>query len=656
MIKYNCLPKDYRIAKRYIISSKVGQGHSSSIYKALDLNTNTEVVLKILDPYLSTDPVNIQRFIREVKIIRSLNHPTIIKLYDFIKEDNFYIISMEVFDGLDGKAYLKKYGVLSFSGFLKVAHSILSAIDTCHKNNILHRDIKPQNILINSNFDVKILDFGISKMNTMSDLTRTGTVIGTPAYMAPELFQSIRNADPRSDIYAVGLLFYELLTGTPPYQAQNLTAIMKLHLQGEIERIITFRSDIPQWMEAIIFKCIKTNPTFRYQSIYELIDDLNKQSSSLAAFEAKRESAICLHCKKELISGLNFCHICGTFSRDVFKPGEFSIIIYQCDDLKGIQKFLSRQYPFISKKKIYKALSHLPTVIIEGISKASALIFSNELSVYPCEYDIVDTLPNKLKLPKIFILPIIVLIIFFMTNFLFEINYRWIYIIFFVLCEGVLIYFYKQKSKPLINAQLLKSITIARKINPELLNIVTSLRELSDDNLKSILGHIIVKYLKLKEQIISERVYLDLEKIYKITNTSIKAAKAAEAYQGYLNSTTLNEIKEKMDVVALKIKHTKKTDSTEDLIIMSSKLKTVYSNYQKIQDEYSRIYISLINLNAILKKIENNLWNNNQDSILSEALEVIEKELDIEYNKNLIANIQFNINPAFENNSKAKFI
>ena len=207
MISYDALPHGFTIDNRYWVEGLLGKGRSSAVYRAFDAETSTQVSLKILDPFLSQDPVYLERFRREVSIIRSLSHPGIVKVYAFLKFQEFYVIVMEYFESRNGIAYLDRYGAMPVADFLDVAKKIVSAIESCHKVSVLHRDIKPQNVLISQNKDIKVVDFGISRVNTMSNLTKTGTILGTPEYMPPELFITGRS-DTRSDIYSLGCVFF----------------------------------------------------------------------------------------------------------------------------------------------------------------------------------------------------------------------------------------------------------------------------------------------------------------------------------------------------------------------------------------------------------------------------------------------------------------
>ena len=178
MSAFNALKKNSVLKNRYRMDSILGSGHSSVVYKAWDVRSNTPVAIKIMDPLLNLDAATQERFLREVRILQPINHPNIIHVYETFETQGFHCISMELANGMDGKAYIKKNGPMPFPHFLKLMNQLLDALASCHDKGIVHRDIKPQNLTIDAEENIKLLDFGIAKMNTMSDLTKTGHIPG----------------------------------------------------------------------------------------------------------------------------------------------------------------------------------------------------------------------------------------------------------------------------------------------------------------------------------------------------------------------------------------------------------------------------------------------------------------------------------------------
>jgi len=207
---------------KYRLDSVIGRGRSAAVFKAQDSATNTWVAIKVLDPFLVQDPVSVERFKREALALRSLSHPNIISVYSMFDWEDSHCIAMEYFQGENLRVFLDKVGRLTVAQFLPMAGQLIEALETCHEKRILHRDLKPQNILVNERGELKLLDFGISKVNSMSDLTKTGTFLGTPEYMAPEMFSSSLS-DGRVDIYGLGAVFYEMLAGKSASSAPEVT-------------------------------------------------------------------------------------------------------------------------------------------------------------------------------------------------------------------------------------------------------------------------------------------------------------------------------------------------------------------------------------------------------------------------------------------------
>ena len=206
---------------QYQILGVVGEGVSATVYKALDTASQSLVALKVLSPHLQTDAITLERFKREIQITRLLNHPQIVSIYDLIRDGNETCLVMEYLEGQNLKDYIAAHQPLPVETIVSILRQALDVLSVCHAKNVIHRDLKPQNIIVGDGAAIRLVDFGIAKMTTASDLTQTGTSIGSPEYMAPELFAA-NTFDPRTDIYALGIIAFEMLAGTPPFRGDSL--------------------------------------------------------------------------------------------------------------------------------------------------------------------------------------------------------------------------------------------------------------------------------------------------------------------------------------------------------------------------------------------------------------------------------------------------
>ncbi len=207
------------IANRYVINKKLGEGGMADVYLAQDSFLNREVAVKILRGKLSLDPVALLRFQREANAASRLNHPNIVEIYDVGEDKGQHYIVMEYVRGKSLKELISQRGAMEKQEALQIMDQLLCAITEAHKNNIIHRDIKPQNIMVKDDGTVKIADFGIATVSDAVQLTQTDTVMGSVHYLAPELARG-ENASFQSDIYALGITFYELVTGQVPFNGE----------------------------------------------------------------------------------------------------------------------------------------------------------------------------------------------------------------------------------------------------------------------------------------------------------------------------------------------------------------------------------------------------------------------------------------------------
>ena len=261
------------LSDRYEILSKVGAGGMSDVYKAKDHILSRFVAIKVLKQEFSEDSSFVTKFRAEAQSAAGLEHPNIVNIYDVGSENGLYYIVMEYVEGITLKTYIEKKGQLSFKESASIAIQVARGIEAAHNKNIIHRDIKPQNIIISTDGKVKVTDFGIAKATSSN--TISSDVMGSVHYASPE---QARNGfvDGRSDIYSLGIVMFEMVTGRVPFDGDTTVAVALQHLQEEIARPSIYAPDLPISFEKIILKCTQKTPDRRYQTIEELLTDIRR--------------------------------------------------------------------------------------------------------------------------------------------------------------------------------------------------------------------------------------------------------------------------------------------------------------------------------------------------------------------------------------------
>ncbi len=262
------------IGDRYEILEKIGTGGMSDVYKAKDHKLNRNVAIKVLKQEFSENANFVSKFRVEAQAAAGLMHPNIVNVYDVGEENGIYYIVMELVEGITLKQYIEKKARLSVKEAVSIAIQVSMGIEAAHKNHIIHRDIKPQNIIISKEGKVKVTDFGIAKAATSN--TITSNVMGSVHYTSPEQARG-GYSDEKSDIYSLGITMFEMLTGRVPFNGETTVAIAIKHIQEPLPSPREYISEIPVSVEQIVFKCCQKSPDRRYQSMGNLIADL-KQS------------------------------------------------------------------------------------------------------------------------------------------------------------------------------------------------------------------------------------------------------------------------------------------------------------------------------------------------------------------------------------------
>ena len=261
------------IGDRYEILEKIGTGGMSDVYKAKDHKLNRFVAVKVLKQEFSENANFVSKFRIEAQAAAGLMHPNIVNVYDVGEENGMYYFVMELVEGITLKKYIEKKARLSVKEAISIAIQVSMGIETAHNNHIIHRDIKPQNIIISKEGKVKVTDFGIAKAATSN--TITSNVMGSVHYTSPEQARG-GFSDEKSDIYSLGITMFEMITGRVPFNGETTVAIAIKHIQEEMPSPREFVSEIPISVEQIVFKCCQKSPDRRYQSMAELVADLKR--------------------------------------------------------------------------------------------------------------------------------------------------------------------------------------------------------------------------------------------------------------------------------------------------------------------------------------------------------------------------------------------
>ncbi len=272
---------------RYQIQEKIGQGGMAVVYKGLDTLLGRTVTIKVLRENLMEDPDLVRSFRREAYAAASLSHPNIVNVYDVGKDENVYYIVMEYIEGKTLKEIIQEEGQLTPSRAVSFARQICDALHDAHRHNIIHRDIKPQNILITKEGRVKVTDFGIARAVTTATITYTSSVMGSVHYFSPEQAQGGVTKE-KSDLYSVGIVLYEMLTGKVPFSGDTPVSVALKHVQEEVPPLTDFNPDVPLELENLVMKAVEKNPEDRFGSAEEFSRELQFLEEGLLKDNGKR--------------------------------------------------------------------------------------------------------------------------------------------------------------------------------------------------------------------------------------------------------------------------------------------------------------------------------------------------------------------------------
>jgi serine/threonine-protein kinase len=263
---------DFRLLRR------LGSGGMGNVYRARQLSRNRDVALKVLFRHLAAQPAFLKRFHREAELMSRLDHPNLLRGYEVGEDKGWHYFAMECVTGGSVQAWLTRLGKFPVADAVHVVRACARALQYAHDLNLVHRDIKPDNILLTGRGVVKVADLGLAKaQDDALSMTRTGTGAGTPLYMAPEQAVDAKNVDGRSDLYSLGCVFYALLTGRPPFQGNDLLELIQAKERGTFPPVRRFTPEAPERLDFLLNKMLARRQDQRYQTAAELAEELECQ-------------------------------------------------------------------------------------------------------------------------------------------------------------------------------------------------------------------------------------------------------------------------------------------------------------------------------------------------------------------------------------------
>ena len=333
------------IAERYELLELIGQGGMADVYLAKDIILNRTIAIKILRTSLAKDPIYVTRFQREASAA-ALSHKNIVEIYDVGEDEDKYYIVMEYVPGTTLKELILKRGALHYVEAIDIMKQVVGGIAKAHQLGIIHRDLKPQNILVTDSGVAKIADFGIASMQSLAQVTQTDVIMGSLHYLAPEIARG-EKATVQSDIYSLGIAFYELLRGEVPFNGESPVNIALKHMQDDLPSLLEFNPSIPQSVENIIIKATAKNLNDRYHNATEMLDDLNtcldrlNEEKLVFSYDNEPEPTIVLD-SREVFSGENTGNIA---SKEAIKDDD-------AKEDKGIKKLINKFKSLSIKAKV----------------------------------------------------------------------------------------------------------------------------------------------------------------------------------------------------------------------------------------------------------------------------------------------------------------
>jgi len=382
------IPVGRQLCGRYQIITHIADGAVASVYQARDLQTNVVVALKVLDPLRGADAVGRARFEREFQLLSQLSHPGIARCLGLERDGDLDILVLEYVEGMTLADALQSGRYARIDAALHVALGLAEALQACHDAGIIHRDLKPANVMIHPTRGAVILDFGVAWFSAAASLTRTGAVIGSPQYMAPEVFAS-SYVDARADVYAIGAMLFEMLTGRAMRLGNNVTDLAMR--TGEVPPAVsTLRPDVPPVLDAIVSRAGAPRPDDRYATARELAQAL--RAGTPGAPRGLKARTTCKKCRTRQVVDLPFCAGCGKKVTWGLHPGAYAVQLLEVPDVEQCARWLEERHLLTLQRTpgaLRLRLRHAPVPVAVGIAEDTAEQLVAEAQDIGCRAEIV---------------------------------------------------------------------------------------------------------------------------------------------------------------------------------------------------------------------------------------------------------------------------
>ncbi|MEP6995757.1 MAG: serine/threonine-protein kinase, partial [Acidobacteriota bacterium] len=274
---FQLLPPGMQIGQRYEVVELLGRGGMGAVYRVRDRHLDRDVALKLIRPEIADDTATLERFKREIQLSSVVTHKNVLRIYDLGESDGIKFLTMHLVAGDDLAAIAKREGKLPIPRILRIFRQICEGLRAAHEQGVIHRDLKPENVMVSANDAVYLTDFGLAKSLEQSGMTQTGAILGTPYYMSPEQVKG-GEADVRSDIYALGVMLYEMCAGQLPFTGRTPYEVMAARLQKTARPVSELNAEVPSYLRKIIDRCLAVDPKIRYQTIDEILADLDAET------------------------------------------------------------------------------------------------------------------------------------------------------------------------------------------------------------------------------------------------------------------------------------------------------------------------------------------------------------------------------------------